>query len=109
MEIKYEDKNCSGVKVTAEIDGKEVGRAYLYLMKNDLHKRPFGFMEDVFVNEDCRGKGVGKRLVNEVIKKAKENNCYKLVCTSRYEKEKVHMLYEKLGFSDHGKEFRIDF
>ena len=109
MEIKYEDKNCSGVKITAEIDGKEVGRAYLYLMNNDLHKRPFGFMEDVFVNEDCRSKGVGKELVNKIIEKAKENNCYKLVCTSRYEKEKVHMLYEKLGFSDHGKEFRIDF
>ena len=109
MEIKYEDKNCSGVKVTAEIDGKEVGRAYLYLMNNDLHKRPFGFMEDVFVNEDCRGKGVGKKLVTEVIEKAKENDCYKLVCTSRYGKEKVHMLYEKLGFKDYGKEFRIDF
>ena len=109
MEIKYEDKNCSGVKITAEIDGKEVGRAYLYLMNKDLHKRPFGFMEDVFVNEDCRSKGVGKELVNKIIEKAKENNCYKLVCTSRYEKEKVHMLYEKLGFSDHGKEFRIDF
>jgi len=108
MEIKYEDKNCSGIKIIAEYDGKKVGRAYLYLMKNDLHKRPFGFMEDVFVNEDYRGKGVGKRLVNEIIEKAKENDCYKLVCTSRYEREKVHKLYEKFGFKDYGKEFRMD-
>lgn len=109
MEIKYEDKNCSGVKVIAEIEGREVGRTFLYILQNDLHKRSFGFMEDVFVNEDSRGKGVGKRLVTEVIEKAKENNCYKLVCTSRYEREKVHQLYKKLGFKDYGKEFRIDF
>ncbi len=108
MNIKFENKDRKGIKIVAEQDGKNIGRAYLYLLYNDLHEKPFGFMEDVFVNEDFRGKGIGKRLVNEIIKKAKENNCYKLVCTSRYEKEKVHGLYEKLGFSDHGKEFRID-
>jgi GNAT superfamily N-acetyltransferase len=109
MQIKYENKTCSGIKIIAEENGQEIGRAYLYLMNNDLHKRPLGFMEDVFVNEDCRGKGVGKRLVSEIINKAKENNCYKLICTSRLENEKVHMLYKKLGFSDYGKEFRINF
>ena len=108
MEINYENKNCSGIKICVIINNKEVGRAYLYVLHNDLHQKPFGFLEDVFVNEDFRGEGVGKRLITEVIEKAKGNDCYKLVCTSRYGREKVHQLYEKFGFKDYGKEFRVD-
>lgn len=109
MEIKKQDISSQGIKFIAIKNGQEIGRAYLYLMYNDLHDAPFGFMEDVWVNEDCRGKGVGTKLVNELIKTAKEKKCYKLVATSRYAREKVQDLYEKIGFEDWGKEFRINF
>jgi len=66
-------------------------------------------MEDVFVEEVLRGQGVGSELVKKVIEEAKQRDCYKLICTSRYEKPKVHELYINLGFKDHGKEFRMDF
>ncbi|MFA6076723.1 MAG: GNAT family N-acetyltransferase [Candidatus Paceibacterota bacterium] len=109
MDIKSnkENKSCA-IKFTAEENCKILGRAYLYIVFNDLHKEPFGFMEDVFVEEKNRGKGIGTKLVNEVIAEAKKQNCYKIICTSRYEKPEVHSLYKKLGFKDHGKEFRID-
>ena len=38
-----------------------------------------------------------------------KKDCYKLICTSRYEKVAVHDLYIGLGFLDHGKEFRLNF
>lgn len=87
----------------------EIGRAYLYLLKNDLHQQPFGFIEDVFIEEPHRGQGFGSLLIKKIISEAKTRSCYKLICTSRYKNTKVHQLYEKLGFSDHGKEFRINF
>ena len=34
-----------GVKITRVLKHKVIGRAYLY-MTNDLHKRPFGLMEN---------------------------------------------------------------
>ncbi|MEI7709173.1 MAG: GNAT family N-acetyltransferase [bacterium] len=109
MDIKLTKENKSfAIKVTAEENGKVLGRAYLYIMFNDLHKEPFGFIEDVFVEEGNRGKGIGTKLVNEVVAEAKRQNCYKVICTSRHAKTEVHGLYEKLGFQDHGKEFRID-
>lgn len=109
MKIILNRENKSyATKFTAEEDGKILGRAYLYVVFNDLHKEPFGFMEDVFVEEESRGKGIGTKLVNEVIAEAKKENCYKIICTSRYEKPEVHLLYKKLGFKDYGKEFRID-
>lgn len=35
--------------------------------------------------------------------------CYKLIATSRTSRPKVHELYHRLGFTQHGVEFRIDF
>jgi len=109
MEIKSKNITGKGVKFYIKEGGKEIARAYLYLLTNDLHKEPFGLMEDVFVDESLRGQGIGTQLVNKVVEEAKKKKCYKLICTSRYQKPEVHRLYEKLGFKDHGKEFRIDF
>ena len=110
MDIIQNEAKCSGFKFIAKDESKkEVGRAFLYVMHNELHTQPFGFMEDVYIDEEMRGQGLGTSLVKEVINKAKELGCYKLVATSRYSRSKVHDLYIKLGFLDHGKEFRIDF
>lgn len=110
MNIQQVKAKCHGIKLfICDNDNKEIARAHLYIMYNDLHDRPFGFMEDVYVNESLRGQGTGTELVNKIIKLAKENNCYKLIATSRHSRPKVHELYLRLGFLDHGKEFRIDF
>lgn len=60
------------------------------------------------VVENKRSEGLGTKLVNQVIEAAKEQGCYKLVATSRKSRPKVHQLYERLGFKEHGLEFRID-
>ncbi|MCD4693779.1 GNAT family N-acetyltransferase [bacterium] len=109
MKIGQKRIEAQGIRFFINIDGKEMARAFLYLLRNDQHKRPFGFVEDVFVGEELRGQGVGTKIMEEIIKTVKEENCYKLILTSRYSKPKVHELYQKLGFKDWGKEFRINF
>lgn len=112
-EEKFEIENIPveayGIKFGIEDDGKEVARAYLYIMHNSLHQKPFGLMEDVYVDESLRGQGIGTKLVERVIEAAQEEGCYKLIATSRHSREKVHELYERLGFKEQGLEFRIDF
>lgn len=108
MEIKKKEISASGIKFFIEKDGKEIARASLFLMHNNLHEEPFGLMEDVFVEEEYRNQGIGTQLAKAVVEAAK-NKCYKLICTSRYSREKVHELYKKLGFKNHGLEFRMDF
>lgn len=88
---------------------QEIARATVYFLKNDLHKEKFGFMEDVFVREDFRGKKLGTKLVKKIIQCTKQEKCYKLIATSRLERDLVHALYKQLGFEERGKEFRIDF
>ncbi len=97
-----------GLKFFAEINKKEVGRAYLYILHNDLHKQPFGFLEDVYVDENFRGKGIGTAIINEVIKETKKQKCYKIVATSRHSRPKVHKLYQGFGFENWGLEFRLN-
>lgn len=109
MDIKKTVAKCEGVRLSIQLDGIEVARAFLYLMSNNLHEAPFGFLEDVYVDESLRGQGLGTEIVNAVITEAKALGCYKLIATSRYSRSKVHDLYLRLGFRDQGKEFRIDF
>lgn len=110
MEIVKEEKfGGMAIRFSAQDEGNEIGRAYLYFIHNDLHEKPYGIMEDVFVSESHRGEGVGTELVHAVINGAREKECYKLLGQSRYGREKVHELYLKLGFKDHGKNFRMDF
>ena len=109
MEIRKRTIMVKGIRFYREVDGKEVGRAFLYILHNDLHKEPFGYLEDVYVDENFRREGICTKLLNEVIEEAKKRECYKIVATSRYIREDVHKLYERLGFKKQGIEFRLDF
>jgi GNAT superfamily N-acetyltransferase len=109
MENKIEEILGKGFKFLILENDQEVARARLYVLTNDLHSEPFGFIEDVHVKENCQGKGYGTKIMNLLIEKAKESKCYKLICTSRFSRSAVHSFYEKLGFKKYGNEFRIDF
>ena len=108
MEITTNIVNAKGIKFSIKERQQEIARAYLYLMHNDLHSEPFGLLEDVYVDESQRSKGLGTKLVKEVVQTAKEQGCYKLIATSRSSRTQVHQLYKRLGFSERGLEFRID-
>ena len=101
---------ATGIRFSVQRAGVEAGRAYLYLLQNDLHDKPFGLLEDVYVNPDHRGEGIAGELVAAVIEEAEEK-CYKLIATSRNDgtRQSVHEWYIRLGFADYGTEFRIDF
>lgn len=109
MEIQKKKAEAKGIKFFIRKEGKEIARAYLYIMKNDLHEKPFGLMEDVYVEEAYRGGIYAATLVKMVIRESKERGCYKLIDTSRFGREMIHKFYKALGFKEHGLEFRMDF
>ena len=107
--MKISPVATQGLRFAVEKDGGEIAHAYLFVMTNDLNASPFGLLEDVHVVEEHRGNGVGSQLVKDVIAKAKEIGCYKLIATSRHSRPKVHALYIELGFDQWGLEFRLNF
>jgi phosphinothricin acetyltransferase len=57
--------------------------------------RTLALIEDVAVNKDHRGKGIGKSLVEKLIEIGKQKNCDKIVLNTS---EKNSKFYEKIGF-----------
>ena len=57
--------------------------------------RTLGLIEDVAVNENYRGKGIGKKLVQKLIGLASDKKCDKIVLNSS---EKNSTFYKKIGF-----------
>lgn len=55
-------------------------------------------LEDLVVDESQRGKGIGKMLMNEMIKKAREEGVTYIDLTSRPKREAANHLYQSLGF-----------
>lgn len=108
MKFEQTIEFCYGIRYSKKVRGKEIARARLFILYNDLHDRPFGFLEDVFVYESARGQGIATTMCKRIIADARKRKCYKIVATSRYSRPHVHKIYESLGYRDHGKEFRID-
>jgi len=108
--IEKQDIQSKGIKYSfKDENGTEIAHAFLYLMKNELHDKPFGLLEDLYVHEDHRGKGLSKQIMQDLLNDA-EKLCYKLLCTSRFEKESIHEMYEKkYNFKKWGYSFRIDY
>ena len=54
-----------------------------------------GLIEDVAVDPKLRGKGIGKKLIKNLIKYSLKENCDKVTLSSS---EKNLPFYEKIGF-----------
>ncbi len=108
MEIKLTEGEAKYIKLTAYDGDKVVGWAYLYIIQNDRHDEPYGFLENVYVEKEFRNKGIGRQLVEEVVEEAKNRGCYKLLGTSRHSNTDAHKFYEKMGFQNWGVEFRMN-
>ena len=69
------------------------GVASLYIIKKLT--RTLGLIEDVVVNENYRGKGIGKKLVEKLIGIAADKKCDKTVLNSSKQNSEF---YKKIGF-----------
>jgi len=63
-------------------------------------------IEDVIVDNECRGKGLGKLLVQKCIDYARTHNCYKIILNCSDENIPF---YEKCGFSKKENEMALYF
>lgn len=95
---KYEttfDKMGAEVWVI-EFEGKIIASVSLLLEQKIIHECGIvGHLEDVVVDRDYRKYGLGKFIIERIIKIAKERGCYKLIGDCKSE---LLGFYEKNGF-----------
>ncbi len=94
----------------AENEDRIVGTFALLIMDNLAHQgTPSGVVEDVAVQADLQGKGIGKLMMEFAMDKCKAAGCYKLVLSSNVKRTEAHAFYESLDFEKHGFSFRVIF
>ena len=89
-----EDKNTA--LIVAKDDGRIIGMATLYMMTK-FSKRT-GQVEDVVVDGNYRGQGLGEKIIRQLIDMARAEKVRTLHLTSRPERAAGNKLYQKLGF-----------
>lgn len=80
----------------AEVDGKIVGLS-IYYYRYSTWKGKRLYLEDIVVEEDMRGKGVGKELFEKTVAKAKEENCSGMMWQVLDWNESAIDFYKKYG------------
>jgi len=57
-----------------------------------------GWINNVVVDADARGRGIGEAMTREAMQLARAAGAYRLSLTSRGEREAANRLYRRLGF-----------
>jgi GNAT superfamily N-acetyltransferase len=60
--------------------------------------KAFMVVEDLVVEQDARRSGVGTKLMIELEKYAKENNCSYIMLITDQERKQAHQFYESLEY-----------
>jgi ribosomal protein S18 acetylase RimI-like enzyme len=96
------------VYVATANDGSVVGTFALLVMDNLAHMgTPSAVVEDVCVDEQLRGQGIGKAMMHFAMEFARQRGCYKLALSSNAAREGAHAFYRTLGFVQHGLSFHV--
>jgi len=95
----------------AKDNGKIIASCYICIIPNlTRNGKSIGFIENIITDKDYRKKGIGKNIVENAIKYAKEQNCYKVVLQSGNKRTDAYKFYESLGFNGESKKaFEIRF
>ena len=89
------------------IDGRLLGIAhYLFHRSTWAHNR-YCYLEDLFVAEEARGRGVGRALIEEVYRKAQAAGASRVYWLTQSSNTPARALYDKvadnLGFIQYRK------
>ena len=98
------NKLCFITVIFSKTTNKIIGAGSIFKLIK-LHNKPVGQIEDVIVNNEYRGFGYGKKIINSLIEFASKNfNCYKIILNCL---EKNIDFYKKCNFTTVGYEMKF--
>ena len=86
-----------------------IGTFTLLVMDNIGHGgAPIGVVENVVVDQQRRGQGIGRQMMAFAAEVSREQGCYKLILSSNVKLQEAHGFYESLGFIKQGYAFNME-
>jgi GNAT superfamily N-acetyltransferase len=92
--------------VAEDDQGSIVAFCSLHFRNRLNHATPQAWIPDIFVADEVRRQGIGRRLLDEAERRAIERRCWDLTLESGYARTEAHHLYADFGMRDAGKYFR---
>ena len=85
-------------------NSKIIASCYICIIPNlTRNGKSIGFIENVVTDKEYRRKGIGKKIMENAVKYAREQNCYKVSLQSGNKRIDAHGFYESLGFDGNSK------
>lgn len=104
--LKKIKSNSNHFVYVAILDGSVVGSATILIESKFIHHGgKVAHVEDVVVDKEYQGKGIGEMLMESLLELAKDSNCYKTILNCS---DEIKPFYEKLGFKKNSNGMRYD-
>jgi len=97
--------NSSNRIFVAEENSLLIGFVTVSFRRVVRYSKPIAELDELFVKEEVRKRGVGKLLLEAVIKESKKRDCYRLYIESAYAHTTAHLFYKNHGFTEYGLHF----
>jgi GNAT superfamily N-acetyltransferase len=95
--------------LVAELDGRVVGITHFLFHRSTSRLSDVCYLQDLFTEESCRGRGVGRALIQRVLNTAKEAGSSRVYWTTQTSNVAGRALYDKMadhrGFIVYSHEF----
>jgi GNAT superfamily N-acetyltransferase len=93
--------------LVAEVGPKVLGTADLLIVPNLTHGgAPWAVVENVVVEEGAQRRGVGRALMEDVVRRCTDASCYKVQLLSNKRRSQAHQFYRSVGFEAIAEGFR---
>ncbi len=80
----------------AFVDTRLVGIVH-YLFHGHVWQQDVCYLQDLFVDESVRGRGVGRALVAQVERHARERGAFRVYWMTKHDNAQARMLYDKIA------------
>ncbi len=97
-EAKRNFKNNNFKELVVCVDGKVAGYLLMTRILNPIKEKFYYLVDYVCVSSNYRRMGLGRKLMDEVYKIAKDNNAIYIQLTSSRYREAAHKLYLSCGY-----------
>lgn len=93
--------------LVAELNGQLVGLAHYSFTHTSWEVEPYLYLEDLFVSPSVRGGGVGRALIAELVKIAKEAGSTRVWWETHRDNAVAQGLYEKVAMRSEFVKYQI--
>jgi len=99
--------NPRNLYLLAEDENESLGIISFHTQNLMHHCGLVGEIQEFFIDKNHRGKGVGKKLVDEILEYAEENNLKSIEVTTNKKRVENVAIYENLGFTLSHNKFTV--